>query len=153
MSTTTLLIVYFSIGLGILIWFVSRDPDTFKGEKFSDGFGLFLGLAICYVALWPPILVCAAFQLVAWPLGKLIEKSFAKWDAVVQRGRVSKWFGQFILSRPAAEEIQAAQNWAAKNNEFDKRLVSGDYRGNSRDLCSPHLSRCPKFLFPDRLLD
>lgn len=42
MSTTTLLIVYFSIGLGILIWFVSRDPDTFKGEKFSGGFGLFL---------------------------------------------------------------------------------------------------------------
>jgi hypothetical protein len=72
-------------------------------------------------------------SLVSRPLSGLIEKSFAKWDAVVQRGRVSKWFGQFLLSKPSAEEIQAAQNWAAKNNEFDKRIVSGDYRGNSRE--------------------
>jgi hypothetical protein len=73
-------------------------------------------------------------SLVSRPFSGLIEKSFANWDAVVQRGRVSKWIGQFILSKPAAEEIQAAQNWAAKNNEFDKKLVSGDYRGNSRDF-------------------
>jgi hypothetical protein len=73
-------------------------------------------------------------SLVSRPLSGLIEKSFAKWDAVVQRGRVSKWFGQFILSKPAAEEIQATQNWATKNNEFEKRIVSGNYRGNSREF-------------------
>jgi hypothetical protein len=39
--------------------------------------------------------------------------------------------GQFILSRPAPEQIQAAQEWAAKNSEFDTRVFSGDYRGHS----------------------
>ncbi len=70
--------------------------------------------------------------LLSRPLGKLIEKSFAKWDAAVARGgSVVEWIGRFILSKPAPEEIQAAQEWAAKNNEFDRRIVRGDYSGYS----------------------
>jgi hypothetical protein len=71
-------------------------------------------------------------SLVSPPLGKLIEKSFAKWDTAVARGgSVVEWMGQFILSKPAPEQIQAAQEWAAKNSEFDTRVFSGDYRGHS----------------------
>jgi len=73
-------------------------------------------------------------SLVSPPLGKLIEKSFAKWDAAVSRERVPKWIGQFILSRPSREEIQAAQNWAAKNKEFDERIMRGDYSGHSENF-------------------
>jgi hypothetical protein len=37
-------------------------------------------------------------RLVSRPLGKLIEKGFAKWDAAVARGgSVVEWIGQFIL--------------------------------------------------------
>lgn len=71
-------------------------------------------------------------RLVSRPIGKLIEKGFAKWDATAARwGSVVEWMGQFILSKPEPEQIQAAQEWAAKNSEFDKRIVRGDYRGNS----------------------
>jgi hypothetical protein len=71
-------------------------------------------------------------SLVSRPLAKLIEKSFAKWDAAVARGgSIVERIGQFILAKPAPEEIQAAQEWAAKNNEFDKSIVRGDYSGHS----------------------
>jgi hypothetical protein len=69
--------------------------------------------------------------LVSQPLGKLIEKGFAKWDAAVGRGGpVVEWIGQFILSKPAPEEIKAAQAWTANNAEFDKRIFGGDYRND-----------------------
>lgn len=95
------------------------------------------------IADWRSLVViaigCLAFlcfflirSLVSRPLGRLIEKGFVKWDAIVARGgRISKWIGQFVLSKPSGEEIRAAQNWAAKNKQFDTRIMSGDYRGQS----------------------
>jgi hypothetical protein len=44
--------------------------------------------------------------------------------------RLSNWIGQFILSKPTAEEIRAAQNWVANSNEFTKRVFAGDYKGD-----------------------
>jgi hypothetical protein len=38
--------------------------------------------------------------------------------------------GNSFSSKPAPEQIQAAQNWTAKNKDFDKRIVSGDHSGN-----------------------
>ena len=71
-------------------------------------------------------------SLVSRLLRALIEKGFAKWDAVAARRRVPRWIGLFILSAPSLQEIQTAQKWAAINTDFDKGIVSGDYRGNSR---------------------
>jgi len=74
---------------------------------------------LCFRLIW---------LLVSQPLGKLIEKGFVKWDAAVARGgSVVEWVGQFVLSKPAPEEIQAAQRWVANNKEFDKSVVRRDY--------------------------
>jgi hypothetical protein len=90
--------------------------------------------SLAVIAIGCLAILCFFFirRLVSRPLGKLIEKGFAKWDAAVARGgSVVEWMGQFILSKPAPEQIQAAQEWAAKNSEFDTRVFSGDYRDHS----------------------
>src|SRR5262249_5579415 len=77
---------------------------------------------LCFFLIW---------SWVSQPLGKLIEKGFTKWDAAVARGgSVVERIRQFILSKPAPEEIQAAQNWAARNKEFHKKIVRREHSGN-----------------------
>ena len=123
---------------GLTIFLVRELVPSFPGEFFAP---------IAHnIADWRSLVViaigCLAFlcffvirSLVSRPLEKLIEKSFVKWDAVVARGgRISKWIEQFVLSKPSAEEIQAAQNWTAQNKEFDKRVFTGDYRWHSHEF-------------------
>jgi hypothetical protein len=97
----------------------------------AHNIGDWRSLVVIAIGCLAILCVFLIWSLVSPPLGKLIEKSFAKWDAAVSRERVPKWIGQFILSKPSREEIQAAQNWADKNKEFDERIMRGDYSGHS----------------------
>ena len=126
-------IVIFGWVAGALIIFLLRtlvpslplEAVTPPANNIADWRSLAL-IAIGCVAILCFFLIRS---LVSQPLGKLIEKGFAKWDAAVARGGpIVEWIGRFILSKPAPEEIRAAQAWTAKNAEFDKRIFGGDYR-------------------------
>jgi hypothetical protein len=120
---------------GLTIFLLRELVPSFPGEFFAPiAHNIADWRSLVVIAIGCLAFLCFFFirALVSRPLGKLIEKSFVKWDAVGARGgRISKWIGEFVLTKPSAEEIQAARNWAAQNNEFDKRVVRGDYSGHS----------------------
>lgn len=66
-------------------------------------------------------------SLVSRPLGKLIEQSFARWDAVAARRSGMGWLAQFILPKPSPEEIRAASGWKQRSDDFDKRIWTKEY--------------------------
>jgi hypothetical protein len=143
-------IVIFGWSAGMLIIFLLRtlvpslplEAVTRTANNIADWRSLAV-IAIGCVAILCFLLIRS---LLSQPLGKLIEKGFAKWDAVVARGGpVVEWIGRFILSKPAPEEIKAAQAWTAKNNEFDKSIFGGDYRyDNEKFEAAEHALRMQK---------
>jgi hypothetical protein len=66
-------------------------------------------------------------SLFSRPLEKLIEKSFARWDAVIGRASGLAWVAQFILPKPSPEEIRAATGWKQRSDEFDKRVWNREH--------------------------
>jgi hypothetical protein len=87
--------------------------------------------SLMVIAIGCLAMLCFFFirSLVSQPLGKLIEKGFTKWDAVVARGgSVVEWIGRFILSKPTPKEAQAAQSWAALDRDFGDKVINRDYK-------------------------
>lgn len=66
-------------------------------------------------------------SLVSAPLRALIEKSFARWDAIVARRSNVAWVAQFILPKPSPEEIRATNAWKERSDDFDKRIWTKEY--------------------------
>ena len=90
------------------------------------------------IADWRSLVViaigCLAFlffvaikSLVSRPLAKVIEKAYAKWDAVVARNPGVAWLAQFVLPKPSLEEIRAASTWKQRSDDFDKRVFTKKY--------------------------
>lgn len=85
-------------------------------------------------------------SVVSRPLGKLVEKGFAKWDSIIARRPSLEWIGQFVLSKPTPEEIKAASAWADHSNEFDKEICTKQYRLGSYEADDHALRKHKKSL-------
>jgi hypothetical protein len=85
--------------------------------------------SLVVIAIGCLAIVCflAIKSLLSRPLGKLTEKSFERWDAVVAHRSGVEWLAQFILPKPSPEEIRAASAWKKRSDDFDKRIWTKQY--------------------------
>jgi len=114
----------------LTIFLVSELVPSFPGEFFAPlahNIADWRSLVVIAIGCLSILCLFVIRSLVSRPLGKLIEKSFARWDAVFARRPGVAWVAQFILPKPSLEEIQAASIWKLRSDDFDKRIFTKEY--------------------------